>query len=84
MFQVQWLQWKSHIFTLCLQALTYYDRSIQFNNKDESSFVNRAIAKAVIKDHIGALEDFTKALTLSPKSAHIYFNRGNLYATMGM
>ena len=66
------------------QALAYYDRSIQFNDKDESAFVNRAITKAVIKDHIGALKDFSKALAISPKSAHIYFNRANLHSTMGM
>lgn len=62
----------------------YYDRSIQFNERDESALVNRAITKAVIKDHSGALQDFSSALTLSPKAAHIYFNRGNLYSSLGM
>lgn len=65
------------------QALAYYDRAIQFNENDESAFVNRAITKAVIKDSNGALSDFSKAILISPKSAHIYFNRGNLYFTQG-
>ena len=63
--------------------MAYYDRAIQFNNKDESALVNRGITKAVIKDTNGALADFAKAIAISPKSAHIYFNRGNLYYTKG-
>lgn len=66
-----------------LQALAYYDRALQYNDQDESSFVNRAITKAIIKDTNGALNDFGKALILSPKAAHIYFNRGNLYSSLG-
>ena len=72
-----------YVIFIITQALAYYDRSIQFNDKDESAFVNRAITKAVIKDRIGALKDFSKALAISPKSAHIYFNRANLHSTMG-
>ena len=37
----------------------------------------------MLRDSDGALEDFKDALKLSPYTAHIYFNRGNLYASMG-
>jgi tetratricopeptide (TPR) repeat protein len=36
----------------------------------------------LLKDARGALKDFAGALKLSPYSAHIYFNRANLYTSM--
>ena len=36
----------------------------------------------MLKDAPGALADFEVAIKLSPKSAHIYFNRGNLYTSL--
>jgi len=36
----------------------------------------------MLKDGQGALSDFDAAIRLSPVSAHIYFNRGNLYASL--
>lgn len=36
----------------------------------------------MLRDTKGALEDFQLAISLSPHSAHMYFNRGNLYATI--
>jgi tetratricopeptide (TPR) repeat protein len=35
----------------------------------------------MLKDSQGALEDFRAAIKLSPYSAHMYMNRGNLYAS---
>ena len=35
-----------------------------------------------MKDSDGALNDLNRAASLSPKSAHIYFNRANLHASM--
>lgn len=35
----------------------------------------------MLKDSKGALEDFRAAIKLSPHSAHMYLNRGNLYAS---
>ena len=35
-----------------------------------------------MKDAQGALDDFKAAISLSPYSAHMYLNRGNLYASM--
>lgn len=37
----------------------------------------------MLRDAQGALEDFKAAIKLSPYTAHVYFNRGNLYASMG-
>ena len=38
--------------------------------------------QALLKDAGGALEDFGAALALSPHSAHMFYNRGNLYASL--
>ena len=35
-----------------------------------------------MKDEEGALEDFGSAIKLSPHSAHMYFNRANLFASL--
>ena len=35
-----------------------------------------------MRDARGALEDFQQAIKLSPLSAHVYFNRGNLYTSL--
>ena len=37
----------------------------------------------MLKDSGGALRDFDRAVKISPHSAHIYFNRANLYASTG-
>ena len=36
----------------------------------------------MLRDSAGALKDFNAAIKLSPKSAHMYFNRGNLFASI--
>lgn len=36
----------------------------------------------MLRDSQGALADFKAAIKLSPHTAHMYFNRGNLYASM--
>lgn len=36
----------------------------------------------MLRDAPGALEDFKAAIKLSPYSAHVYLNRGNLYASL--
>ncbi len=36
----------------------------------------------MLRDSVGALKDFNAAIKLSPKSAHMYFNRGNLFASI--
>ncbi|VDH90326.1 Hypothetical predicted protein [Mytilus galloprovincialis] len=65
------------------QAYEYYSKALDHNRKDESALLNRAITRVMMRDAQGALEDFKAAIKLSPYTAHIYFNRGNLYASMG-
>ena len=36
----------------------------------------------MLKDARGALKDFGAAIQLSPVSAHMYFNRANLYTSI--
>lgn len=38
--------------------------------------------QVLLRDAQSALEDFQQAIGLSPHSAHIYFNRANLFASM--
>ena len=64
------------------QADTYYHQALSYNAKDESALLNGAITKVMLKDSNAALSLFEKAVTLSPHSAHIYFNRGNLYTSL--
>jgi len=47
-------------------------------------FLSPACAcQVLLRDSKSALEDFKAAIKLSPHSAHIYFNRANLYTAMG-
>jgi len=64
------------------KALRYYDMAVENCRDDEGAVLNRAIAKVLLKDYAGALEDFDTAIALNPFAAHSYFNRGNLYLTM--
>ncbi|XP_077983613.1 uncharacterized protein LOC144438458 [Glandiceps talaboti] len=65
------------------QAKDYYDKAFEFNKKDEAAVLNRAITKVMLRDSEGAMNDFKVACKLSPHSAHVFFNRGNLYTSMG-
>ncbi|XP_071495128.1 uncharacterized protein [Diadema antillarum] len=65
-----------------IQALQFYDKTLELNPSDESALLNRAITKVLMRDARGALEDFFEAVKLSPFSAHLYFNRGNLYTSL--
>ena len=50
--------------------------------KDESTYQNRAIAKAFLNDSSGAFRDLCEALKYDQYSAHIYMNRGLLLYKM--
>ena len=39
-------------------------------------------SQVMLRDADSALSDFRSAIKLSPYTAHMYFNRGNLYASM--
>ena len=65
------------------QAIQMLNLSIdKCNMKDESTYQNRAIAKAFVSDSSGAFRDLCEALKYDQYSAHIYMNRGLLLYKM--
>ena len=64
------------------QAITLFDRVLEINTRDEAALTNRAIAKAVLKQYSSARDDLERALTVSPLSAHIHVDLGQLLLTM--
>lgn len=65
------------------EARFYYDKALEFEKNDDKSILNRAITKAMLRDFNGALKDFNFLATIIPDSAQIYFNRAQLYQSMG-
>ncbi len=66
------------------QAVTRYSKAISHcSTDDDSILVNRAIAYFMLRNMDAALEDFARAIEANPYSAHGYFNRGNLYKSLG-
>lgn len=65
------------------QAIECLDKAIDLcGMNDESSYQNRAIAKALNNDLSGAFRDLCEAIKYSKYSAHIYMNRGILLFRM--
>lgn len=60
-----------------------YTKALSGTDSDDSIFVNRAIAHVMLRDTGQALEDFNEAIQVNPYSAHAYFNRANLYRSLG-
>ena len=65
------------------QAISYYTKAIDWNNKDPAAFLNRAIARTVTNDLEGALEDLKSCEVLSPHWSHMYYNRAYVYYLSG-
>lgn len=65
-----------------LQAVSSYSEVLEINPRDEAALTNRAIAKAVLKQYQSAREDLEKAIKISPMSAHIHVDLGQLLLTM--
>lgn len=58
------------------QAVEHLDKAIDMcGMRDESSYQNRAIAKAMNEDFSSAFRDLCEALKYSTFAAHIYMNR---------
>jgi len=45
--------------SLYLQAVDAYNKAVEASPSDDSYLLNRAIAKSLLKDYDGALEDFS-------------------------
>lgn len=66
------------------QALNSYTEAISHCVQDDDSIlINRAITYSIMQQTDSAMEDFERALKANPYSAHAYFNRGNLYKSLG-
>ncbi|XP_065910074.1 uncharacterized protein [Dysidea avara] len=61
------------------QSVDAYNKAVEASPSDDSYLLNRAIAKSLLKDYDGALEDFSASIEINPNTAHAYFNRANLY-----
>ncbi|XP_014672870.1 PREDICTED: uncharacterized protein LOC106813278 [Priapulus caudatus] len=64
------------------QAAAEYTMALEKKPADDAMFMNRALAKVMLKDTSGALDDLEKAAKLASQNGSIYFNRGNLYYTL--
>ena len=65
-------------------AIRSYSKALSYSfHEDDSFLVNRAIAFAMTKQIVEALDDFEHAVKINPYSAYAYFNRGNLYKSIG-
>jgi len=58
------------------KAKNCYDKSLDFNNKNEKTFYNIAMTFLVIEDLEKAKEYFLKAIELNPKYLNAYINLG--------
>jgi len=57
--------------------LVSYDQAIIFKSDDYGIWNNRGLALADLDQHIDAITDYERALTINPKSHLTYFNIGN-------
>lgn len=64
------------------EALAHYNSYLETNKLDHIAFNNRGLTRSFLKDHRGAVDDFTQAIILNPKSKY-YFNRGAEYFVLG-
>ncbi|RKU21930.1 hypothetical protein C6499_20570 [Candidatus Poribacteria bacterium] len=58
-------------------AIAKYNRLLNLNYSDSGVvYNNRGVAKSALDDHVGAIEDYDKAIQLSPSNPKAYYNRG--------
>ncbi|XP_064400384.1 uncharacterized protein LOC135346636 isoform X3 [Halichondria panicea] len=65
------------------QAVNSYTKAVGSESSVDSVLLNRAIAHVMLTDTKSALDDFREAILINPFSSHAYFNRANLYHSMG-
>jgi len=56
--------------------MTYYNAAIAHNPHSAVSYYNRGILKTDAHDNLGAIDDYTKAITICPIYSDAYLNRG--------
>ena len=57
-------------------SMTLWDDTIEKSPKAVVAWNNRGSTKDRLKDHKGAIEDFTKAIIYKPDYKHAFYNRG--------
>jgi tetratricopeptide (TPR) repeat protein len=57
-----------------------FDRAIQFDAQDFTSYRNRGVAYFALREHAKAAADITQAIRLQPDDAMLFFLRGNAYS----
>ena len=65
------------------EALRHYNRSIELNNYQTASFVNRAVTFVRMKKYDEAIRDYTHVITLEHQDARAYRDRGKVYFDNG-
>lgn len=57
-------------------------KAVEHDLKNSVYYNNRALAFGQLENYHHALQDFEKALSLTPNDAKIFHNRGNVYSSM--
>lgn len=64
------------------KALHFYNTSIEMDPANFRTITSRGLLRADLKDHAGAIEDFSRAIAIQ-KEYRIYFNRANSRMALG-
>ncbi|WWD16915.1 hypothetical protein CI109_101347 [Kwoniella shandongensis] len=63
-------------------SIELYTQAIALNPKDATFWNNRAMSKAKMEEHGGAISDATKAVEINPDYAKAYYRRGLAYLSI--
>ena len=61
---------------LYFKAAKCYDKSIELNPKDASTYITRGVTNYFLKDYNNAITDYSKAIQIDPNDNSAYSNRG--------
>jgi serine/threonine-protein phosphatase 5 len=64
-------------------AIELYSQAINLNTDNAVYWANRAFAHTKMEEYGSAVEDATKAITISPTYVKGYYRRGAAYLAMG-
>ena len=66
------------------KALDFYDEAIGIYNKDPASYYNRGLANQELGNHLDAVDDFKKSMTMDGKmyKANTHYNIGWSYSEL--
>ncbi|KAK4688789.1 serine/threonine-protein phosphatase 5, partial [Tremellales sp. Uapishka_1] len=64
------------------KSIELYTEAIALNPKDSTFWNNRAMSKAKMEEHGGAISDASKAIELNPQYSKAYYRRGTSYLSI--